>query len=215
MNKLSLPFTLVALALFAQGCVVRTNGQARTRTTNASEQPKSVATHDVQPAQPEPATEPEPEALPQPEVEEVIDVKDERPFVQIQGKLANGEPQDFAARAETAYWIWRDADSGQWFVRTTSAESSHVFRGRIGAPGGTLGMVQPARAEGKDRYLVKENGVHFAFRTGPQTDGLNIAPATGTNCVRFKFLVDGEPAPNIYVGQALHKPASHRFKVCD
>ncbi|MCA9601861.1 MAG: hypothetical protein R3A78_08840 [Polyangiales bacterium] len=129
---------------------------------------------------------------------------------------SEGQPTDLSPKKKTAVWVWYDTADGYWKVRTSAKEGSKLFRGRIGIAGPKAKFVdvKGAGQNKDDRFLVKKNAVHFAFRTSGGQDGID-AKTENSKCMFFRFLVDDQPATEVYLGKENLKVDTARFRVCD
>lgn len=127
-----------------------------------------------------------------------------------------GRPAGFKAGAAAAYWIWLGPRGG-WRVRTTTGESSHVFRGHVHAltgPPAVISSVQPTRTEFSDRIWKTKTGWAFSFKTSGHADGFSFLTRDPV-CVVFDLQLDGGPEPKrVFVGREQVEPQSGFFVAC-
>lgn len=124
-----------------------------------------------------------------------------------------GRPPGFEPDAPAAYWIWQ-GPQGDWRVRTTTARSLHVFRGRLHGTTGSVVNVHPTRTEFRDRVRRARDGWVFDFRSAGHADGFTFA-TDDNGCLRFDLQLGGGPEPKrIFVGHDEVQPKSGHFIVC-
>lgn len=152
-----------------------------------------------------------------PKVEELPD--DTMPMKTFTVAEATGQPAKLvgAAKRETAFWVWYDAKSKSWKVRTSAKDGAWtIFRGRVGVAkgAGNVKAVSVAGQETKDQFKSSPKAVHFAFRTGPKMDGLNVKMDPLVTCVAFGLYTSGKASEVVYLGEKGILTESNRFQVC-
>jgi hypothetical protein len=213
-------------AFVASGCVIITNGQS----SGPRPYPRHVGRRSPQPG---PAPLPAPptpstgamavpalatNVLPQQPPKDEPPSSPTRPSVLPAG-AAEGRPPGFRPDAAPAYWIWT-GPRGDWRIRTTTLDASHVFRGRIAAVTSDLKDVSASRNDLGDRMwrtppAASEPSVwSFSFRTTQHADGFTFRVADN-GCVRFDLQLDGGPTQKrIVVGKNQVEPPTNHFVVC-
>lgn len=149
----------------------------------------------------------------------VIIPDDDLPVKHFTLAEATGQPEKLvgAAKRETAIWVWYNAKSKLWQVRTSAKGGEWtIFRGRTGVAKGTgnVQAVSVAGQEAKDQFKSSPQAVHFAFRTGPKMDGINVKYDVGVTCVDFGFYTSGKASEVVYLGEKGVLTGSNRFQVC-
>ena len=133
-------------------------------------------------------------------------------------KVSDGRPSGLHSGANFAYWIWRDGD-GMWHLRTTTANKSRRFQGRIHAVApGTISGLSEVSVEGSRRRIeglrMVDGDIAFDFTTKGKMDGLDFR-FIGESCLEFDLRIDGDGDPGkIFIGSRQTKPSSSHFTLC-
>ena len=125
----------------------------------------------------------------------------------------SGRSPRLAANAPEGYWIGRGTN-GEYYLRTTTANKTHRFQGRIRPVNSELSNFRPTRMDNNDRYKFDGKDVIFDIKTKAEQDGFDFSVAKN-GCVEMDLRIDGRSQPeHIYIGEKEVKTPKSHFVLC-
>lgn len=126
---------------------------------------------------------------------------------------ANGRSPRLGPGQPLAFWVGRTA-TGEYYIRTTTAQTKHRFVGRIHPIDGELTNFRPTRMDHNDRFRLEGKDVAFDVTTQAEEDGFDFG-ASKNACVEIDVRIDGKKSPDLIVlGEKENKTPSSHFVVC-
>lgn len=127
--------------------------------------------------------------------------------------VVNGRSPNLKDAAPLAVWIGR-GQSGEYYLRTTTARTKHRFQGRLRAAEGELTNFRPHRMDNNDRFRFEGKDIIFDITTQAEQDGFDFGLSKG-GCLELDIRVDGKRQPElIKIGEKEEKPPTSHLVLC-